>query len=244
VNNRAPHRIIPLNTNLQAIAVSVTLHRVITFCSIYIPPNTNLSPNELDTLVQQLPAPFVLLGDFNAHNILWGSNYISDRGRKIEDFVTRHDLCLFNTKSPTYLHPGTGTYTCIDLTICSPSLLLDYNWEVADDLHSSDHFPISLKNTNVTIDDAIPQWNLKKADWAKFETLCTTRLNRNTVLNDNDPIRQFTSVLIEIAEESIPKSSTNYQRTPKPWFTKECKEAIRQRREALKNLIIVQRPKI
>ncbi len=42
VNNRAPHRNIPLNTNLQAIAVSVTLHRVITFCSIYIPPNTKL----------------------------------------------------------------------------------------------------------------------------------------------------------------------------------------------------------
>jgi ribonuclease HI len=234
VNNRAPHRTIPLNTNLQAIAVSVTLHRVITFCSIYIPPNTKLSPNELDTLVQQLPTPFVLLGDFNAHNILWGSNYISDRGKIVEDFVTRHDLCLFNSKSPTYLHPGTGTYTCIDLTICSASLLLDYNWKVADDLHSSDHFPIYLKNTSAKIDDTIPQWKLKKADWVKFETLCTIRINSNTILNDDDPIRQFTSILIEIAEESIPKSSPNCQRTPKPWFTKECKEAIKQRREALK----------
>ncbi len=74
----------------------------------------------------------------------------------------------------------------------------------------------------------------KKADWAKFERLCTTRLNRNTILNDKNPIRQFTSILIEIAEESIPKSSPNCKKIQKPWFTKECKEAIRQRREALK----------
>jgi len=234
VNNRAPHSIIPLNTNLQAIAVSVTLHRVITFCSIYIPPNSNLIPNELDNIVQQLPTPFVLLGDFNAHNILWGSNYINDRGHKIENFISRHDLCLYNTKSPTYLHPGTGTYTCIDLTICSPPLLLDYDWKVADDLHSSDHFPIILENVNSTIDDAIPQWNLKKADWNTFETLCKTRLNEDTVLNLNDPIQHFTSILIKIAEESIPKSSPNCKKPQKPWITNECKKAIRQRREALK----------
>jgi len=233
VNNRAPHKVIPLNTNLQAIAVSVTLQRVITFCSIYLPPNTNLVPNELDTLIQQLPAPFVLLGDFNAHNVLWGSNHISDRGHKIEDFISRHDLCLYNTKTPTYLHPGTGTYTCIDLTICSPSLLLDYEWKVADDLHSSDHFPISLVNLNSTIDEVIPQWNLKKADWVKFEILCKTRLNEDTVFNVNDPIQLFTSILIEIAEDTIPKSSTNCKRILKPWVTKECTEAIRLRRKAL-----------
>ncbi len=114
-----------------------------------------LSTNDLDNLIKQLPTPFILLGDFNAHNILWGSNHISDRGKNVEDFIIRHDLCLYNTKSPTYLHPGTGTYTCIDLTICSPSLLLDYNWKVTEDLHSSDHFPISLENFNSEIDDAV-----------------------------------------------------------------------------------------
>ena len=40
INNNAPHSHIPLNTNLQAVAVSITLHRVITLCSIYIPPSS------------------------------------------------------------------------------------------------------------------------------------------------------------------------------------------------------------
>ena len=64
INNYAPYSHVPLNTNLQAVAVSITLHRVITLCSIYIPPSSRLSPKDLDDLIPQLPSPFILLGDF------------------------------------------------------------------------------------------------------------------------------------------------------------------------------------
>ena len=47
INNNTPHSHIPLHTNLQAVAVSITLHRVITFCSIYIPPSSGLSAQDL-----------------------------------------------------------------------------------------------------------------------------------------------------------------------------------------------------
>ena len=122
INNNAPHSHIPLNTNIQAVAVSITLHRVITLCSIYIPPSSKLSPKDLDDLVFQLPSPFILLGDFNGHNILWGSKDINDKDRIIESFIDNHGLCLYNTKTPTYLHPATGTYTSLDLSICFPTL--------------------------------------------------------------------------------------------------------------------------
>ena len=87
INNNAPHSHVPLNTNLQAVAVSITLHRVITLCSIFIPPSSRLSPKDLDDLIPQLPSPFILLGDFNGHNILWGSKDINDKGRIIESFI-------------------------------------------------------------------------------------------------------------------------------------------------------------
>ena len=54
-NNNAPYSHIPLNTNLQAVTISITLHRVITLCSIYIPPSLRLSPKDLGDLVPQLP---------------------------------------------------------------------------------------------------------------------------------------------------------------------------------------------
>ena len=105
INNNAPHSHIPLNTNLQAVAVSITLHRVITLCSIYIPPSSRLSPKDLDDLVPQLRSPFILLGDFNGHNILWGSKDINDKGRIIERFIDNHGLCLTQKLPRIYTQP-------------------------------------------------------------------------------------------------------------------------------------------
>ena len=86
------------------------------------------------------------MGDFNAHNPIWGSNTVNDKGKKVEALLNKESLCIFNDGSDTYLHPGNGSYSAIDLSICDPSLLLDYSWRVHDDLCGSDHFPIILEN--------------------------------------------------------------------------------------------------
>ena len=216
INNNAPHSHIPLKTNLQAVAVSITLHRVITLCSIYVPPSSRLSAKDLDDLVPQLPSPFILLGDVNGHTILWGSKDINDKGRIIENFIDNHGLCLYNTNTPTYLHPATGTYTSLDLSICFPTLLLDYDWKVHDDLCGSDHFPVLLNNIGSDVDEPVSRWKLNKTKWA------------------HDPIESFASILINIAEETVPKTETKSQKAKKPWFTEDCKTAIKQRKGALR----------
>ena len=58
-----------------------------------------MSAKDLDDLVPQLPSPFILLGDFNGHSILWGSKDINDKGRIIENFIDNHGLCLYITKT-------------------------------------------------------------------------------------------------------------------------------------------------
>ena len=35
---------------------------------VYIPPRFNVALSDLDNLVNQLPAPFLFIGDFNAHS--------------------------------------------------------------------------------------------------------------------------------------------------------------------------------
>ena len=57
-----------LNTPLQAVAARVTLNKVVTFCSIYLPPSDHVAKTDLINLTEQLPSPFVLLGDFNGHS--------------------------------------------------------------------------------------------------------------------------------------------------------------------------------
>ena len=78
--------------NLQATAISVTLDREITICYVYIPPSFSLNSQHLDNLLQQLPSPYILLGDFNGHNILWGGQNNDSRGELIEHFITKNDI--------------------------------------------------------------------------------------------------------------------------------------------------------
>ena len=80
VKKSIPHRQIALNTNLQAVAVVLSLHKIITICSIYIPPRYQLANRELNDLLDQLPSPFILLGDINAHNITWGNPDNNSKG--------------------------------------------------------------------------------------------------------------------------------------------------------------------
>ena len=76
----------------------------------YLPPSDTLSKNSLVNLIDQLPHPFMLVGDFNGHCKVWGCSDTNDRGEIIEDVIAENDLCLLNEKQPTYLHPPTGNF--------------------------------------------------------------------------------------------------------------------------------------
>ena len=156
VKSSFPQRKIDLQTELQATAVSVTLDREITICSVYIPPSFSLNSQHLDNLLQQLPSPYILLGDFNGHNILWGGQNNDSRGELIENFITKNDICIMNDKSYTYHSPRTKSFTSIDLSFCHPSLFLDYNWSVCEDQHNSDHFPIIIEQNTFSTDSQGP----------------------------------------------------------------------------------------
>jgi hypothetical protein len=142
----------------------ITLDKTITLCSIYIPPNSALNLAQLKILADQLPTPFIIMGDFNGHNSLWGSKTTTDKGKQLEDFLSQEGLCIFNDGTDTYLHTGNGSYSAIDLTVTDPSLLLDFSWKVHDDLCRSGHFPIILESLNYTIGERPTRYNFDKAD--------------------------------------------------------------------------------
>ena len=119
-----------LNTSLQAKAVTISTSKTITICSLYLPPSENLSIVLLSRLIDQLPAPFVICGDFNGHSITWGCDKNNSRGDRIDDFITDNNICLLNDGSYTYLHPATGTFTAIDLSLCSPDILMEIDFMV------------------------------------------------------------------------------------------------------------------
>jgi exonuclease III len=75
-----PHSVVALSTALQVIACRISIPRPITVCSVYLPPTSTWNHNDLLPLVSQLPSPVMLVGDFNAHNSLWGSTTTDWKG--------------------------------------------------------------------------------------------------------------------------------------------------------------------
>lgn len=122
IKDSIPHSKVTLVTTLQAKAITISVPSVITICSLYLSPSVAIDIASINSLVGQLPKPFILLGDFNAHNTMWGSSANNGRGNTIENFILNNNLCLLNNGSHTYLHPGSGTFSAISLSLCVPCL--------------------------------------------------------------------------------------------------------------------------
>ena len=209
-------RKINLNTELQAIAVSDTLDREITICSVYIPSSFSLKIEHFDSLFKQLSSPYLLLGYFNGHNILWGNKENNSRGELIENVITNNDICLMNDKSNTYMHYPTSSFSSIDLSLCHPSLFLDLYWSVCKDQHQNDHFPIIIERNTPTVEDPNPKWKLNKANWEVFQSLCTDTITSERFKDSSDPLSDFTPSLIDMPSKCIPMTLKN-PRKSNPW---------------------------
>ena len=110
-----------LNTPLQVVAARVTLNKVVTFFSIYLPPSNHVAKTDLINLIEQLPSSFVLLGDFSSHSLVWGHESYNSRGQMLEDLFSEMDLCILIDGSSTYIHPATGSTSALDLHLWSIS---------------------------------------------------------------------------------------------------------------------------
>ena len=173
------------------------MSKAVIVCNIYIPPSVYISLSDLEQLFQQLPAPFVLVGDFNAHSPLWGDVRQDSRGQMEETLLDDYNLCLLKTDKPTYRHHSHQSFFVPGLSICGPSLVLKFDWLTHSDLCGSDHFPIILKTSPNEDEPAAEHWRFGRADWMSFRTLCASRLSGELALSE-DPVAQFTDTWLRL----------------------------------------------
>ena len=60
VNNQIFHQRIQLNTNLQAVAIKISLDKLYNICSLYL-PHVEVAMQEIQSLIDQLPPPILIL---------------------------------------------------------------------------------------------------------------------------------------------------------------------------------------
>ena len=222
VNKSVQHSHIILNTQLQAIAVRACLDREITICSLYLPPRHRVTMNEMQVLVNQLPPPLLLLGDFNSHNPLWGGVVLDAEGRTIDDFIHNNNLLLFNDGSMTFHNIYSNSFSAIDLSICSPEIYLDFIWSINEDLHGSDHYPIHLKFVRNAPSDGPIKWKESEADWVTYEGSFNILQDLESFASHIHCYDNFMEKILDNAETSIPKTKGKPRRPPVPWWNKTC----------------------
>ena len=71
------------------------------------------------------------------------------------------------------------------------------------------------------------------ADWDEFSNLCRDNLLYDELSNTPDPIECFSSALLAIADETIPKTSNRPCKKCKPWFNDDCKMVVSDRKKSL-----------
>ncbi|XP_017304933.1 uncharacterized protein LOC108254458 [Diaphorina citri] len=237
---------LPLRTNLHAIAIILKSHFFsfpLTICNIYSPPSQSLCHLDMLNIVKQLPKPYLITGDFNAHNPMWGGNKLCPKGKEIEKFLNLSlTSTILNNGDPTHLSFAYKTYSSIDLSFVSNTISSKFNWQVHDDPCQSNHFPIIISlNKSDTI---LPQnqnyisdiWIYKRADWCSFQNNITFHndidLSNLTTLNIDSVLKQTCENILNAAQISIPK----YTRSKRPvvWFCNEIKTLINKRKKALK----------
>lgn len=212
-------------SELQVVAIKVISPVNITICNVYL-PDINWTIEQINNIIEQLSSPYVVMGDFNAHNTLWGSIKTDAKGRILEKWLERNDLALINTGSKTHFNTKSNNFSAIDLTIVSSDLLSKLTWSVDDDLHNSDHFPIYIQLDKQRSLRSVPiKWNTTKADWEKF---------RNSLKPPIEPsVRKITDCILVAANNSIPKSGGKPIKKVVPWWNEETKNITKAKKLAL-----------
>ncbi|XP_055939440.1 uncharacterized protein LOC129969057 [Argiope bruennichi] len=230
-SNLYPSTVLALRTTLQAVAVQVHARKLVTVCSIYLPPHDLINQHDLDNLMDQLPAPFLLFGDFNGHSILWGSDSTNSRGRQIERFISDNCLCLLNSDEKTYFHEPTRTFHSLDLAICSPDILPLLNFIVGSDLHDSDHFPLIVSYTETDFKQCPPRYVFQRADWAAFMQQAVISENMVSMADITHAIQSVVDCLLKAANNTIPKSSPRMRKFRRPWWNEACRDSYREQKK-------------
>ena len=243
IRNDISHYPIPLDTTLEVLAFRVGLSRQYTICNIYISPTEPVTIRSLEQLVNQLPRPFLLVGDFNAKNPAWGDSLTNDHGQVVQDFLLRTEVTLLNTNEPTYLHYN-GTLSNIDLTFSSPDITTNFTWSPCDDLHGSDHFPIQISEIDSSTTISTSRYNFQKADWNKFHNATVvTRESYENISNIDELVMFFNNVVYKAANDSIPQTNPIPGKYPVPWWNQGCsivqtdRKIARRRYQRTKRLV-------
>jgi len=129
-----------INSNIVCSVLQLSFGQAINIVNAYIPPNQSITSSDITNILENLNGSTILL---NSWSPLWGSPRSNTRGKNIERAIRENNLIVLNDGSPTHLSTH-NTFTHIDISLISPQIAHRCSWFISDNLHGSDHFPITI----------------------------------------------------------------------------------------------------
>lgn len=96
---------IQIYSPLEVVAIYIQLESSITICNIYIPNQKQFKSSDIKNIIQQLPTPFILLGDFNSHGLSLGSDKKDDWAKQSKKYLSQTTLFFSIAVCPPVLTP-------------------------------------------------------------------------------------------------------------------------------------------
>lgn len=229
------------NSNFNAVAARIGN---ISYLSVYISrKDINIIPI-LKKVIETLPPPIIVLGDFNAHHSLWGAPNDDAIGILLVELMDALNLCVINDGSPTRCFVPGQNPSYIDLSFCSSSLSSLLSWKCLSMSHGSDHYPIILTLPNHVIKSvqSLPpllKFKLTNCDWDLFSNALAHKIQQFpgvSRVNLDYSYNNLISSLIMTAEEHFEiKNDARGKISSPPWWDKECTEIIKKRNKTEKD---------
>ena len=237
------------NKNLEAQGIEIkTIHGHLKIINAYVPGN-NVDKEDLAPICNNKRT--ILVGDFNAHNKMWGCTETRPRGRLLEEIITENRMVVLNTGQATHIISNQSTSnSVIDLSICTQDIALNTRHVVTNSNMGSDHLAsITIVNEEITIENNLSMqlWKLKKADWKQYKENSKTMLIDEIIATGNieEKYKNIVDCLTELANQTIPpKNKTNSKNSkkakrhkPLPYWNDKCSEAIYKRNQSRNKMI-------
>lgn len=245
-----------------SIKIKIENDKFLIFTNIYRPPNNDSFFNRgnhwskfINSLQFSSNNSHIIVGDFNAHSLSWGSHKDCPIGDSLIDHLFDTDLLILNSKELTHYPLNLNQPSAIDLAICSIDLFPYCKWSTLDGLFGSDHKPIevTVMINSQTYSSKSHRINLKKVDWIAFKNYLDNETLTNSEffnsLTQNEKYSQFSNLILQAIDSSLISDSQTSDRhhgvstsrkkvhPSNIWWDKKCEEARQARITAEKNFI-------
>lgn len=218
--------------------VAATWGDIILF-GVYFSPNKSLAEFEdfldrLGTSVRRMmPSHAIVMGDFNAKSIAWGSPGTDVRGVAVEEWVTAAGLCLLNRGSVNTCVRQQGG-SIVDLSFATPALAARVQrWRVLESVETlSDHLYICMDvstSSGPTVSprpDArqFPRWALMRLDGDLLEEAAIVQawLSSQPAAEGVDVEADcFRGAMTAVCDAAMPRSRRQPPKRAVYWWSQE-----------------------